>query len=149
MRVVDYIYLLVYKCQFIPKNANPGTICHYTLIVAHFIIVCRRKSKQLDAWKGEGREGELEHQGMLNILITLHTLTSYWFPIAFNTYLPGCDKLCMGGGGKQTKNNQPTKKTQLNQRNPNPQNQKTLAKALYVKVLKTDQGLQSLGTLIL
>lgn len=105
---------------------------------SYFIILCRRKSKQLDAWKGEGCEGELEHQSMLNILIALHTLTSYWFPV-FNTYLPGCDKLLMGGGGKQTKNNQPNeKKNQLYQRNPNPQNQKPLSEALYVKVLETD-----------
>ena len=88
--ITSIFLFLVYKCQYIPKNANPGTICHHTLIVVHFIIVCRRKSKQLDAWRGEGRK--LECQGMLNILIALHTLTPYCFPIAFNTYLPGCDR---------------------------------------------------------
>lgn len=46
----------------------------------------------------KGRGVELECQGMLNILIALHTLTSYCFPIAFNTYMPGCDKYAYTGG---------------------------------------------------
>lgn len=61
---------------------NPETICHHTLIVILcFIMVRRRKSKQLKVWR------KMEGQDMLNIFITSPCLTYFSLPLLLLNYL--------------------------------------------------------------